>query len=259
MRSLKPRQGYQKLQVLSKGKRQEIEVQPVQRVAESQLIVISDENEDDDEKAERPRREPAAPEKKPAAAGRFMYRAAPGQPGSPWQAAAQPGAPAANPWGQRPLPEDMKVIIEKQGTQPATIVVEQGVKLWKTTQLEMDMLPLEARGYVGRILGGARSLAGVGGMTGAAHQQPIVKALPGGGVQIELRESGEQGQQEPARRQLQVMRERILQAEKNEAARSAAKVLDRSRLGGPTDEQIRHQIHELQEQLQRLQHQLDHE
>lgn len=76
-------------------------------------------------------------------------------PGAPHTGVFVPGgAHAFTVHGHAPaLPDDMSVSISKQGKQPATIVVEQGSKMWKTTENELEMLPAEARAYAARILG----------------------------------------------------------------------------------------------------------
>lgn len=82
------------------------------------------------------------------------------------------GAPQA-------LPDDMKVTIDKQGKQPATIIVEQGAKMWKTTENELEMLPAEARAYASRVLG--RPAAGHWGGLGGAPGMPGMAPGPARG------------------------------------------------------------------------------
>ena len=120
---------------------------------------------------------------------------APGSAAMPRVRVVAPKAPAQVPWAYvvnpPSLPDDMKISIQKQGKGPATIVVKQGVKLWKTTENELDMLPAEARAYAARLLG--RPLAGAGGhgyYTPVPAPGPLVPGtrvhrLEGGGLQIE--------------------------------------------------------------------------
>lgn len=110
------------------------------------------------------------------------------------------------------IPADMKICIEKQGSHAARIEVTQGEQLWRTTEKHLEMLPPAARAYVGNIL---RQPARAN-LPGAAAQarrmefhvregregQPqviraggapgTVKRLPGGGIQIQLHEEGEE-------------------------------------------------------------------
>lgn len=151
--------------------------------------------------------------------------------GSATPAGALPGAPAmmqprvlmARTLPQAGLPDDMQVIIAKRGKQPATITVKQGQKLWRTTEAELEMLPAEARGYVAQALGrpAAGAMPGaaiysVEPQRGAIGWQQLnrpgkvelteprraegvnVKQLPGGGIQLEIRE-GAPSREKPER------------------------------------------------------------
>lgn len=112
------------------------------------VIILSDPS--------KPGAAPGAPVPAPPGAAAPRIRAV--VPGTPMQAW---GGFVANP---NALPDDMKVSITKQGKQPATIVVEQGAKMWKTNENEMEMLPAAARAYASRILGGPAATGGIGGM-----------------------------------------------------------------------------------------------
>jgi len=51
-----------------------------------------------------------------------------------------------------PLPNDMSVTVTRQGRQPAKIVVQKGDQHWELSEKELDKLPAELRGHVGRML-----------------------------------------------------------------------------------------------------------
>lgn len=161
------------------------------------------------------------------------------------------------------LPDDMEVSISKKGNKPAVVTAKQGDKFWKTTENELGMLPPPAQAYAARLLGKnmirARVSAGgmpgmMGAMPGAPHgmigaapmmemrqielhlnkegkleakeggkNAPHVKVLPGGGIQVEIRE-GNEGKEEkksegkaekedpdraPRRRELEEQREHL--------------------------------------------------
>ena len=55
------------------------------------------------------------------------------------------------------LPGNMKLRIQKQGDEPARIVVERGDEKWEATEEELDKLPEDVRPHVQRMLGRAPS------------------------------------------------------------------------------------------------------
>ena len=245
--------GKLKLQILRGGERQEIEVQPAPRAAEDRFIVITDDepNKDDESAKQRQRKEPA-PEKNAEASGQIELRLAPGLPGAPPVAVPFAARSAGKPW--QLLPDDMKVIIEKQGAQPATIIVEQGDKVWKTTERELEMLPPNAHRYARRLLAGADGMRARATIAGEAGR-PMIATLPGGGLKIELREAAEQ-QQEMLSRRLQEMREKGIAAQ-DDAVRALARDLEQKRPDAETQRQIRRQLHELRERIEQLERQLE--
>jgi len=60
-----------------------------------------------------------------------------------------------------PLPQNMSVVISKEGDQPAKIVVKRGDQKWEVTEKELDKLPADVRPHVERMFG--RGLWGVVG------------------------------------------------------------------------------------------------
>ena len=129
----------------------------------------------------------------------------------PWQRLV-PSSPS--------LPDDMEVSIKKRGKQPARVTVKQGQKMWKTTENELEMLPPGAQAYVARMLGRpmTRSFSAVQIPEGAQRAQiqranaqriqvrigedgqphvvqparaksATIKALPGAGIRIEVKEN----------------------------------------------------------------------
>jgi hypothetical protein len=58
-----------------------------------------------------------------------------------------PGAVAA------PIPDDVRLHIDKQGSKPARIVVERGDDRWETTEDKLDKLPEDVRPHVEALLG----------------------------------------------------------------------------------------------------------
>jgi len=52
-----------------------------------------------------------------------------------------------------PLPKDMTVVITKTGSEPATVVIEQGDERWEVTEENLDDLPEKVRAHAERMLG----------------------------------------------------------------------------------------------------------
>ncbi len=52
-----------------------------------------------------------------------------------------------------PLPDNMSIVISKQGKQPAKIVVNRGDEKWEVTENELDKLPADVRSNVDQMLG----------------------------------------------------------------------------------------------------------
>ena len=153
----------------------------------------------------------------------------PGQPGAMARAMSLMTGPQSP---HAPLPDDMEVTISKKGNKPAVIKVTQGVKTWKTDETELGMLPVPAQAYVARHL--SKPQMGIGmmpanpvsdrpqvgpqggpqlggplqfqlklGEDGGVEKAPLnasptnppkVKQLPGGGLQIEIREADQKEQ-----------------------------------------------------------------
>ncbi|HVV99648.1 MAG TPA: PDZ domain-containing protein [Planctomycetaceae bacterium] len=92
--------------------------------------------------------------------------------------APSPGAviPALVPAPAATLPDDMEVVIRKQGSEPARIKVTQGNKTWKTVEGELDMLPPAARPFVDRAL--------------QLSSPSATSALPGAPLQFRLQVEG---------------------------------------------------------------------
>lgn len=181
-------------------------------------------------------------------------------PGSPWgPRGGNPGmARMTMALQHAPLPDDMEVAIYKKGNKPAVVTVKQGDKFWKTTENELGMLPPPAQAYAARTLGKDMMRArvpGMGAMPGAPQGKigaapmremrqielrlnkegkleakdggkhaPQVKVLPGGGIQVEIRE-GDEGK-----------------ADKKPAGKGDKEDPDRA-----------HRLRELEEQRERLQ------
>lgn len=57
------------------------------------------------------------------------------------------------------LPKDLTIIVTKQGSEPAKIVVRRGDKTWEVTEKELDKLPKEIRPHVERMIRGNRGRA----------------------------------------------------------------------------------------------------
>ena len=74
------------------------------------------------------------------------------------------------------LPDDMEVVIRKEGKEPAKVKVTQGNKTWKTVEGELDMLPAAALPYVKRALG--------------LPMTPSTSAVPGAPLQFRMRLEG---------------------------------------------------------------------
>lgn len=53
----------------------------------------------------------------------------------------------------KPMPDDMTVIIRKQGDRPAEVTVKRGAQNWEVTEHELEELPDEVRPHVERLLG----------------------------------------------------------------------------------------------------------
>ncbi|MGQ9504304.1 MAG: S1C family serine protease [Thermogutta sp.] len=54
------------------------------------------------------------------------------------------------------LPKDLTIVITKQGSEPAKIVVRRGEKTWEVTEKELDKLPKDIRPHVERMLQGGQ-------------------------------------------------------------------------------------------------------
>jgi len=54
-----------------------------------------------------------------------------------------------------PLPENMSIVVSKEGNQPAKINVKQGDRKWEVTEKELDKLPAGVRPHVEHMLGRA--------------------------------------------------------------------------------------------------------
>src|SRR5205085_5526393 len=52
-----------------------------------------------------------------------------------------------------PLPDDMKIIVEREGKKPAKITVKRGDDSWDATEKEIDTLPEVARPHARMMLG----------------------------------------------------------------------------------------------------------
>ncbi|MGB4728426.1 MAG: PDZ domain-containing protein [Thermogutta sp.] len=57
-------------------------------------------------------------------------------------------------------PKDLTIVITKEGSQPAKIVVRRGDKTWEVTEKELDKLPKDIRPHVERMLRGSRGIPG---------------------------------------------------------------------------------------------------
>jgi hypothetical protein len=225
------------LHILREGQPQAIAVKPEKQKAEGRVIVIPEEGERGEGKEPGRKPEPAhekeANEKEEQEKEHQMHerlesllkklreleagvaKPAPVQPVPAPPTAMRPRVMAARLAAPSELPADMQVTINKRGNQPATVIVKQGKKLWRTTEGELDMLPPEARGYAARMLGKPGAGAGPGATfsiepRGATFEWKVepparvplveprrgegasVKQLPGGGLQIEIREESEE-------------------------------------------------------------------
>ena len=144
------------------------------------------------------------PARRPAELGGGGPRLLVLDPEAPAPAVAKPVPSAGAAWAipalvpQNPgvsLPEDMEVVIRKEGKEPARVKVTQGNKTWKTVEGELDMLPAAALPYVRRALGLATA--------------PATSAVPGAPLQFRLMLEGA---------------DRIRFGDKTEGQRAAAKV-----------------------------------
>lgn len=120
------------------------------------------------------------PAKRPG--GEFEFRALPLPRGPNWVPAV-PGVPVPPPAGAKfqffhpgvvlpegaKFPKDLKVLITKDGENPAKIVVKQGDKSWEVTEKELDKLPAELRPHIERMLGKGDVLFGFGAAPAVAQ------------------------------------------------------------------------------------------
>jgi hypothetical protein len=214
------------LQITREGQAKGITVTPDKRGGLLQIVEEEEKEARAPTKPNQPRpNQPGAP----AGGGWMQIPGQPGAPGSAQGGIVRGLSMMAG--GAAPhaaLPDDMEVTISKKGNKPAVIKVTQGVKTWKTDETELGMLPQPAQAYVARHLGKLQSPLGmmmpaphpgstpqIGAPQGSAPQggppvqfrlkldeqgkaepkpssiSPKVKQLPGGGLQIEIREEGE--------------------------------------------------------------------
>jgi hypothetical protein len=203
----------------------------------------------------------------------MIYRAQPGMPGG----MVMPGGVAVPAWSPMPsgLPGDMSVTIQKRGNKPAKVTVKQGEKLWQTTEHELGMLPPPALGYVARMLGRPMmpgSFPGPGGFGMPAARGFAVPGtpVPGQPQRFEIR-LGEDGkaqviQEQGGSREGSPEGMRI----KIRAAGEGGEPLPEPKGGNVKWQELRRkaqgndgqnardiQIFQLQEQIQKLRHQLE--
>jgi len=82
-----------------------------------------------------------------------------------------------------PAPDDLSIVITRQGNQPARIEVRQGKHEWKVTEKELDRLPPEIRLHVERPLGwvleGPAARAAISGLlpTGTQAMPPSPRII----------------------------------------------------------------------------------
>lgn len=65
-----------------------------------------------------------------------------------------------------PLPAGVKVLVSKNGNEPATIHVERGDEKWDVKENELEKLPEDLRGPIGAMLGGGAATATAVAVTG---------------------------------------------------------------------------------------------
>jgi membrane-associated protease RseP (regulator of RpoE activity) len=87
-----------------------------------------------------------------------------------------PGAAVALP----ALPEDMTVVITKQGAAPGKIVVDKGKQHWELSENELDKLPADVRPHVEQMLHPLGRLQSYAIMRRREAHGPIVKEQAGG-------------------------------------------------------------------------------
>lgn len=76
------------------------------------------------------------------------------------------------------LPKDLTIIITKQGSEPAKVVVRRGEKTWEVTEKELDKLPKDIRPHVERMLQGGRGKpGGIFELTPFAQPKDIEKEI----------------------------------------------------------------------------------
>ena len=57
-------------------------------------------------------------------------------------------APGISMWTAKPLPDDVSILIKKEGNKPAEITVKQGDQKWEVTGDQLNQLPAKVRGYI---------------------------------------------------------------------------------------------------------------
>jgi len=79
------------------------------------------------------------------------------------------------------LPKDLTIIVTKQGSEPAKIVVRRGDKTWEVTEKELDKLPKDIRPHVERMIRGDRGRA-----AGVLEVLPFAQPLPPKGLEKDV-------------------------------------------------------------------------
>lgn len=114
------------------------------------------------------------------------------------------------PGQSKDIPKNMTIVITKEGSKPAKIVVQKDDQKWEITENELDKLPADVRPHVENMLRGSAGAAGaVGGVVG-----PFGKELPKETLRFWRVPTGDEGERlKKLENQLKEMEKRLKELE----------------------------------------------